>query len=294
MPQSMTGFGAGHGRGADVEVAVELRSINHKHLDLRCRVEPAVVGLADLVSERLRHALGRGHVDATVRCEVVGDAGSPACVDIDLARAWHRQLVDLAASLGVVADVGVAQIASLPGVLSLRQADLVLEDIAEPVEAALQVAIEALLEARRGEGRRLADDLIARVDTLADCAAAIAATASTIVDDQRIRLSKRVDDLLAKRDVEIDRGRLEAELVIFADRTDVTEELVRLDGHLVAFRAALTEEDQPGRRLGFLAQELLREINTIGSKSSRLEITEQVVAAKIEVERLREQIANLA
>lgn len=294
MPQSMTGFGAGQARANDLEVTVELRSVNHKHLDLRCRVEPDVVGLATVVTEQIRAAIGRGYVDATVRIERVGQGRSPAQVDIALAQTWHRQLVELAASLGVADDVGIAQIAALPGVISLRQTDLELDEVAAVVDSALDTALQALLETRRAEGARFVEDLNARLDALSACVEAIGAIAATVVDDQRERLSKRIEELLARRGVDVDRGRLEAELVLFADRTDVSEELARLGGHLQAFRLALGDEDQPGRRLGFLAQELLREVNTTGSKSSRLEITEQVVAAKIEVERLREQIANLA
>lgn len=290
MPTSMTGFGAGSASADGVDARVQLRSVNHRNLDVRFRLPTALASLQAPLTERLRAELERGHVDVQVEVQRADGVGPEVRVDVPLARAWQRSLAQLADALDLADPPKLELIVAQPGVATVVRPE---EDAAAGEAATLAAFEQALAElgaSRAAEGDRLAADLGARLDALDAGRLAIEALATSTLDEARERLRGRVTSLLG--DVRLDPARLETELVLIADRSDVTEELVRLAGHVVACRAALTEP-AAGRKLTFLSQELLREVNTIGSKCSALAITEHVVAAKVEIEKIREQVQNL-
>ncbi len=291
MPASMTGFGAGDAAVAGVVARVELRSVNHRSLDPRFRLPHALAHLQAGLTEQLREALGRGHVDVHVELRRDADARPEVRVDIALATAWQQSLAELAEALGQVEAPGLELIVAQPGVMTVSRPEEDVEAGEQATTAAFAAALAQLQASRDAEGERLARDLEARLAALDTLRLEVAALAAQVLPEARDRLRHRVGELLG--DATLDSARLETEIVLVADRSDVTEELVRLAGHLQACRATL-DEPAPGRKLSFLSQELLREVNTIGSKSNTLAITERVVAAKVEIEKIREQVQNLA
>ena len=293
MPQSMTGIGFGRASNEQWSATVELRSVNHRHLDLRFRLGPHGHALQPLLTKTIKAAIVRGHIDAHVA--IARQAGRPPRVELDLelASSLGEALRAVGAAIGDERPPSAVDVAAMPGVLELEQPDDHSDAVADVVTEAAAQAVAELLVARRAEGAHLASDLSDRLTGLRQLHGELAELAIELVPARRAQLQERLGEAMAALRLPVDEGRLEHELVMFADRTDLNEELVRLEGHLAAFGRTL-ESDQPGRKLGFLTQELLREINTIGSKSNSLQITEKVIAAKIEVERLREQVLNLA
>ncbi len=293
MPQSMTGIGIGRASDAGWRATVELRSVNHRHLDLRFRHGAHGSAVQQAISTAIKARLERGHI--AVRVDIERDQGNQpvARVDRPLAEAFKAAAEQLSDVVGGDTSVDVAWLAGLSGVVELEQPDEASEAIAALVGEAVAAAIDELLRVRRTEGDHLAADLIARTRRLQSLQAEIALLAADLVPARRLKLRERLSDVAAELGSQVDTGRLEQELVLYAERIDITEELVRLEGHLLAFVATL-QQDQPGRRLGFLVQELLREVNTIGSKANSLPVTEHVITAKVEIERLREQVLNLA
>lgn len=289
----MTGSGFGRASNEQWSASVELRSVNHRHLDLRFRLGPHGHALRSVLAAAIKAVVDRGHIEAHLAIERQTGRAPGVQIDLELATSLGAALRRIGAAIGDEQPPTAATVAAMPGVLELEQPDDHSEVVAEVVRQAATQAAAELLATRQSEGAHLAADLRLRVTQLQALRDDIAELAAAQVPIRRDQLRERLAEALAAMQLAVDDGRLEHELVLFADRTDVTEEVVRLAGHLAAFAAALDDE-LPGRKLGFLTQELLREINTIGSKSNTLAITERVIAAKIEVERLREQVLNLA
>lgn len=297
----MTGFGAGTARAAGLDVRVELRSVNHRGLDIRMRLPPAFADLQAELQADLRERVRRGHVDVAIDLRRAADAAPVVRVDVALGLAWRNAIGELAEALADAPgragqtnaeSAPLALVLTQPGVIEVVRPEDDAEIAADAIRVAWQAAVDALLASRAAEGARLVVDLRERIDAIDTARARIAELAALALDAARSRIRARIDELVG-HSVALDRGRIETEIVLIADRSDVTEELVRLAGHLVAFRQSCDDEDG-GRKLGFLVQELLRETNTIGSKCSDLAMTEQVVAIKVELEKVREQVSNLA
>lgn len=292
MPTSMTGHGCATFSADGVTITIELRSVNHRHLDVRFRPSTGVPTLEAELKARLRAKVERGHIDVRIHADA---SGSEDAVRLDLprARAYYRAGQRIGTDLGVDDRLTARDLLAMPGVLETAPAHTVLAARSEATVAAFDRAVDELLESRGKEGVRLQADLRARVAALQSIHAAITALSGGQLDARREQLRARVTDAVAAVGARLDEGRLEQELVHIADRSDVTEELVRLNAHLETFASTLTLNEPIGRKLGFVCQEILREINTTGSKSHLLAITEHVVAAKIEVEKCREQVLNL-
>lgn len=286
--RSMTGHGRGVAEAAGRRVTVEIRAVNHRFFDLKLRTGPLEPAVEERIGAQLRRRAERGSFVVTVRDEGVG-AAAGARVDVALAKSAWAALDELRRALGLTEPVPLELVAAQPGVLSLGEP----AGAPETVAAALETALDALVEMRRREGAALAEDLLARLGRLGTFAGEVAGLAAAAPDEARRRLGERLQRLLAGSGVSLDEARLAQEVAVLADRADVTEELVRLRSHL-GQAAALVAEDAPvGRRLDFLVQELGREINTIGSKSQSAEIARRVVDAKAELEKIREQVQNV-
>ena len=291
MPESMTGYGVGRATTAELDVSVELRSVNHRHLDLRVKLPSGLQALQSGVTAQLRAALDRGHVEARVHVTEDRQTSQRVQVDAALANELKSALEQLATETGLTPPENVKQLVNFPGVLRVESRELAADAVKPLLTEACAAAIEQLVEHRLSEGAVLAQDLTARVERLQQIHSQLQTLAPQVLAALRERLKARVEEALSA--TQLDPARFEQEMVILSDKSDITEELVRLAGHLGAAHAALSERC-PGKRLGFLAQEVLREFNTIGSKSNSLEVTEKVVAAKVELEKFREQVLNLA
>ncbi len=291
--KSMTGYGRG---GADREgcrAVVEIRSVNHRYLDIKLRGSTLDPAIEEQVLATVRDRVERGAVTVTLRVDSASSSGG-VTVDVAAARQVHGELVGLARALGLPDAIDLALVCAQPGVLVPREVPSDEETVAACVRDALAPALAALVDMRAAEGAALARDLAARTAHLRELVARVGEWASSAPDDSQRRLEERLGRLLQNGKVEIDPARLAQEVAILADRHDVTEELVRLASHFDQFEAALAGDDSSiGRRLGFLVQELGREFNTVASKSQSVDIAGAIVEAKAELEKMREQVQNI-
>jgi uncharacterized protein (TIGR00255 family) len=290
LPNSMTGFGAAEGPVAGGRLRVEIRTVNHRHFNLAPKLPGDLGGLEGELRERLRREFDRGHVAVQVRwTESPGRTGGVA-VDLDRARVVASRLRELQAALGLGGEVTLELVARQPDVLSTTSeaaGDVPWAEV-EPVVAMAAVECRAM---RAREGEALAVELRHRLDLLERAGEAVARRAPERLVRERDRLRVAVAELLDGRAA--DETRLAQEIAFQADRLDITEELVRFRAHLAAVREALAADRPAGKQLGFLAQELGREVNTMGAKANDAEIAQQVIAMKGELEKFREQLENL-
>jgi uncharacterized protein (TIGR00255 family) len=290
----MTGYGRGAAARGDRRVVVELRSVNHRFLDLKLRGVQLPPAVEDQVAGRIKARIARGSIAVAIRLEGEGGAGGMR-VDLDAARRAYRELERLATELDLDAAIGLAMVSQVPGVLVAADGERADDAAGELILAALDDALAALLAMRATEGATLARDLEGRRAALTTMIERLAGLAAAAPAEAERRLRERVGRLLAGAGagVAIDDARLAQEVAILADRLDVTEELVRARSHLVQLEGMLAAEGEVGRKLDFLVQELGREYNTIGSKAQSAEIARIVVDAKAELERMREQVQNV-
>jgi uncharacterized protein (TIGR00255 family) len=291
MLRSMTGFGAGRAQVGEEEVSVELRSVNHKFSEVKARLPREFTALEASLVKRVKERLARGAVDLTVRRVSASASGTAPTVDVALAREYLRAYRELAAQLQLPESVGLAQVAAQPGVLRLEERAVDLASAEEATRRALETALDALVEMRHQEGVALRADLEARLAQVATWVQEVEALSPRSVEAYRDRLAERVAEL--GRGAPVDPQRLAQEVLLFAERTDVAEEMTRLRSHLEQFRALLDSEEPAGRRMDFLVQEMHREVNTTGSKSQHPDISARVVSLKAELERVREQVQNV-
>ena len=291
---SMTGFGSGKAVLRRRAYRVEVKSVNHKSLSVRVSA-PGEFARAELAAKELvRVRLGRGAVEVTVKLETAG--GDPPEVRVDRAAAIElmRALQDLATHCGTGSPT-LDILLRYGNIIEVADRTLEPEEAERLLLQGLGQALDEVNAMRAAEGEALAADLLARLDSLGAMLDLVEKAAPAVLAAQEERLRQRFKQAETKLGLELDPARLAAELVVFSDRSDVTEEVVRARTHLERFRSALVEGgDEVGRRLDFLSQELLREYNTMGSKCRDVDIAAQVIEAKVELEKIREQAQNIA
>jgi len=285
----MTGFGAAEGKVAGGRLRIEIRTVNHRYFNPQLKLPYDLAGVEGELRERLRALLERGHVAVSARWVEQPEAQAAVMLDLDRAKQVVKALRELKKQLRLKGDPDLAFVARHPDVLTYS-GDGAVVTWADVQPVAERAAAE-VLAMREREGRALGADLSARLDALEAGANVIAARAPERVKNELARLQKQVAELAGA--VQIDPQRLAVEVALLADRVDIAEELVRFQTHLAAVRTALAGSAAVGKQLGFLAQELLREINTMGSKANDAAITQAVIAMKGELERFREQLENL-
>lgn len=293
MIRSMTGFGAGRAKVGDEEVAVELRSVNGKFCEVKARLPREYQALEVDIAKQIKARLTRGGVEVFVK-RLSGSARSAVQPRIDLALAheYAGLYEQLAKELSLPAEKpSVSALLAHEGVLLLEERETDLDLAGEAVRLALDDALAELEKMREREGKALAEDLLARATHLRDHAALVAQQAPKVIEAYKARLQARIQELSAG--VGVDPARLAQEVAIFADKSDVAEELTRLASHLDQFEKLCIGDEPAGRRMEFLVQEMGREVNTTGSKSQSAEIASTVVELKAELERIREQVANV-
>ncbi len=286
----MTGFGIGDAPLGDGRVTVELRALNHRFLDVRVRLPEELNDQSFFIEQLARESLARGRFDVGVRLE--GAALPPPLFSIERARALYRGLCQLRDELAPGTDLPITALTGMPDLVTTpTTADSV--GARASLKAAFDAALTRLDEMRLHEGEALTRELRTRLDSARRLRMTIAARGGEMLEGYRTRLRERLGRLLSESGVQLDPGRLEAEIVILADRSDVTEELVRLESHFEQFSRLLESGAPVGRRLDFLLQEIGRESNTIGAKSQDAPIAHLVVEMKAELERIREQVQNV-
>lgn len=288
--RSMTGYGRGEHVHGGYKFTVEVNSVNRKQSDITVNLPSGLDELEPRIRDEINTQVSRGRINVVVTFHR-SEAAEHVELDTALAKAYLRAIQKLQKELKLNGTLTLDAILRAPGVLKLAESILDADAVWPDVESALRKALDRLVKMREKEGKHLATDLIARLELLAAGVAAIRQAAPETVKRYRNQLHARIKD--AGLSVPLDDERLTKEVVFFADRCDITEELTRLDSHLQQFRASLKSAEPVGRTLDFLAQEMGREINTIGSKANAAEISQQVVKMKAELEKIREQVQNI-
>ena len=290
MPYSMTGFGAAEAAVAGRRLRVEIRTVNHRYFNLSAKLPSDLTLFEGELRERLRRDFDRGHLSVQARWTESLDAETGFAIDLDRARLVAARLREMQSALGLGGEVTVELVARQPEVLTFGSngAGEITWNEVEPVVAQAGAECRAM---RAREGEALTAELRHRLDLLERSAKEIAARAPERLTRERDRLRAAVAELLDGRSV--DEERLAQELAFLADKLDITEELVRFRAHVAAAREALALDKPVGKQLGFLAQELGREVNTMGAKAGDAEIAQLVIAMKGELEKFREQLENL-
>ena len=291
MVRSMTGFGRGAAQSDNYAIVIEMKAVNHRFLEISCRLPKQLLSLEDSLKKQLQQGISRGKLDVFVTLERGGIKNAAVKVDKELALAYYNALVEVASTCGLPQQIQLRDIASFNGVVALETAEDDEEEIAALLSAAAEEAVAQMLAMQEREGAALKEDLSSRLDLIEQRLQVIREAAPQVVAEQKARLEQRLAELLGA--VPVDEARLANELAVFADRVDITEELTRLSSHIDQFRLTLAGSEPAGRKLNFIQQEMLRETNTIGSKSSALSINSIVIEVKSELEKIREQIQNI-
>lgn len=290
MIRSMTGFGAGKGGAAGEVVEAEVRSVNHKFCEVKARLPREMSPLETELVRQVKDRLARGGIEFSLRRSSARGALAPR-VDAELAAAYAAAFEEVRARLGLSGQVSLSEVLAADGVVTLEERAVDLDSARTAGAEALAAALDALVAMREREGAALARDLESRLQVVEKIAARLAELSPDSVEAYRTRLHERVAEL--SRGLAPDPVRLATEVALFADRTDVTEELTRLASHVAQMRGLLASGEPAGRKMDFLVQEMHREANTVGSKSQSAEAAAAVVSLKAEIERMREQVQNV-
>lgn len=288
--RSMTGYGRALVEEDGREMTVEVRSVNHRFLDVSCRLPRSIGFLEDAVRKGVAARVARGHVDVFVNYVNRREDAREVRVDTVLAQAYRSTLEELGKAVGLTQSASLIDYARLPDVLTVSEKQEDQDALRALLQHALERALDQLCAMREMEGENMRADILSKMDAIASLQKQIASRAPLVVEEYREKLRARLCALLSG---ELDEARFATEVAIFADRAAIDEELVRLESHIAQIRAAAALQEPVGRKLDFLVQELNREVNTIGSKASDAQIAQHVVAAKGEIEKLREQVQNI-
>jgi uncharacterized protein (TIGR00255 family) len=292
MIQSMTGYGRAETSGGRLTIAVECKSLNHRHLDIVLKL-PRLLASLELDARRaVQGAVQRGRVEISATLATAEGAASQVGVSLGQAREYLAAAHRLAAAVDVTGGPSLEWLLGQPGVLERQEATaLSVEEGAALLSRSLAAALDDLVTRRQAEGKALAQELGRLREALAEQVDHVAGLLPRIGEGRAARLRQRIQALLG--DLPVDEGRIAMEVAVLAERADVTEEVARLRAHLHQFGVLLDEGGPVGRTMDFLLQEMHREVNTLGAKSDDLAIAQAVIAAKATVEKLREQVQNV-
>ncbi|MHB8156967.1 MAG: YicC/YloC family endoribonuclease [Desulfocucumaceae bacterium] len=291
MSKSMTGFGRGEAIGHGKKFTVELKSVNHRFVEVVLRMPKHIFSLEEKSRRCVLERVARGRVDGFVSVEQFTERIPTVKVDKALASSYYKAMGELLDELGIADSIRSEHIFNLPGVFSLAEPEENTLEWWPVLEQAIRAAVDGLIEMRESEGGRLKDDLLVRLGRIMKMTSEIESRSPLVVDEYRERLTLRLKDWLA--DSSLDMSRVMAEVTIYAEKSSISEEIVRLYSHLVQASESLGGTEPVGRKLDFIIQEMNREINTISSKSSDIQISSYVVEMKSELEKIREQVQNL-
>ena len=291
MVKSMTGYGRAEETVNGCTITVELRSVNNRYLDCNIRLPRLYLFAEEAMKSRIQNTISRGKVDVFVTIDASAADVSVVTVNQPLARGYYQALTQLRDMFSLEGEITPMALAKLPDVLTVSKAEEDLETVAADICQVLDQALAAYNDMRAVEGRRLAEDIAGRLVTIETAVGRVERQSPQTVSAYRERLEKKMREVLAS--TTIDEGRILTEAAIFADKVAVDEETVRLRSHVAQLRTMLQAQRPTGKDMDFLMQEFNRECNTIGSKCNDLAVTQDVVAMKAEVEKIREQVQNI-
>jgi len=291
MIKSMTGYGRVEAICDGRNIVVEAKSVNHRFLEIALRMPAALHPLEMEYKKKIGERFKRGRIDISIRLE--GDGAEPSKVNLNLeiARDYFDVLTRLKNEFNLQEPIGLKTFISFRDIFTPPVETQLNGDFLNSVEKTLQEALSMLVNMRQDEGIALFSDMQMRLQTIGETMGTIRSRAPQVVMEYQKRLSDRIKELSVG--FELDAARLAQEVAIMADRCDITEEIVRMQSHIGQFEALLQSDEAEGRKIDFLLQEMNREINTIGSKSNDVEIARQVIEAKSELGKLREQAQNI-
>ncbi len=291
MLSSMTGYGSAVYEDDERRVRCEARSVNHRYLDISIRLPRPYMALEERVRRVVSERVARGRIEIFVLVEEFSGKRRTMSLDTELLRNYMDAIQEARKIADLEGRLSVDTLVTLPDIIRVTEEEVDVETVWPSFEFALQSTLDKLVEMRRSEGERLASDISARIQWIDGALQQIAQRAPEVVQLYHERLQRRVAEW--QNDVSIDPDRIAAEVVLFAERADISEEIVRARSHVQEFLASCQSGSAVGRKLDFLLQELNREINTIGSKANDTEISNHVVAIKSEIEKVREQVQNV-
>lgn len=292
MLKSMTGYGKGEASNSGFRIKAELKSVNHRYLDITVKLPRYLIYLEESIKKLIKEKLGRGKVDVFINLDFESISSLEVKVDIPLAMSFKNALSDLKDQLQIEDNIRLGNILSIPDVIKTEKRDLDEASVWETLRSAVDSALSQLVVMRESEGQQLKLDMLEKLRTIEDITSEVKIRSPLVVEEYKRKLNERIASLLEEPTM-IDQDRLAMEVAIYADKSSIDEELIRMNSHIAQFRSIIEEDGAVGRKLDFLIQEFNREVNTIGSKSSDSIIVNKVVELKSEIEKIREQVQNI-
>ena len=292
MAISMTGFGRGEVKNDNYQFLVECKTINHRYCDINMRLTRKINFLEDKARKFIKDFVKRGRVDLYVKLDLIGSEDVNLKFDDNLADQYINILQTIRDKYTLADDISVMNVAKFPDIIKTEEKEEDEDEMWAMFKEALEIALNKLVDMRQQEGKKLEEDTLRRCDILSGYINEIERLSDTVVADYRDKLNTRIKELLENPN-EIDENRMAQEVAIYADKSSITEEIVRFNSHITQLKNTVVKDDSVGRKMDFLIQEMNREINTMGSKSSDINITNLVVEVKSELEKIREQIQNI-
>jgi uncharacterized protein (TIGR00255 family) len=291
MLKSMTGFGRCEIAAVDRKITVEMKAVNHRYCDISIKMPKKLSFFEAGIRNVLKQYIGRGKIDVYITYEDYTENNVCVKYNADLAREYYANFEKMSKEFGIENDIRVSALSRYPEVFTLEEQTIDEKELWALVEEAVKTAASKFVETRIAEGENLKQDIIAKLDGMLQLVAFIETRSPEIVSEYRNKLMAKVTELLG--DTKVEESILVTEVTVFADKICVDEETVRLKSHITNMKDALSESDNVGRKLDFIAQEMNREANTILSKASDLEVTNKAIDLKTEIEKVREQIQNI-
>lgn len=292
MIRSMTGYGKQSLNVDGREYQVEIKSVNHRYLDINIKMPKTLSYLEKTVKKEISEKIKRGKVDVFITYENNSKEGRNITINKELAELYIEQLKELAEEEKISSNIEVMEIAKFPDILTIK-ADEEDEKIKQEIIQVTTEATNKIVEMKAIEGEKIAQDLLQRINKIENKIMEISSKSTGLIEEYVVKLEKRIQEILKTE--EIDKSRIAQEVVIYADKCSIQEEITRLKSHIYQFRNLITnnQNEAIGKKLDFIIQEMNRETNTIGSKANNLEITNGVIDIKTEIEDIREQIQNI-
>lgn len=290
MIKSMTGYGKSTLSQNLRDYQIEIKSVNHRYLDINVRIPRSISYLEEDIKKEISNKVKRGKIDVFIIFDNNSDEGKNIQINTEIAKLYIDEFRKLAEKENLLSNIEVTEISKLPDVLTIKneQND---EIIKNEVLAVTKEAVNNLVSMRMTEGEKIAKDLLNRINYVESTTLEISELSTGLIEEYVVKLEARIKEVLKTED--IDKSRLAQEVVIYADKCSVEEEITRLKSHISQFRTLIQLKEPVGKKLDFLIQEMNRETNTIGSKANNLEITNKVIDLKTELENIREQIQNI-
>ncbi len=290
MIKSMTGYGKSSLCINSREYQIEIKAVNHKYIDVNIKLPRIISYLEDEVRKYIISKIKRGKIDITITFENYGKDGNNIKINTELAKFYIESLKKLAEEENLSTEINVTEITKMPDVLTIKN-DINEDEIKQELLQVLKEATDQLIEMRKKEGAKISVDILNKIDQIEIKTNEILQLSTGLIEEYVVKLEARIKDLL-KTD-ELDKARLMQEVVIYADKCSIEEEVTRLKSHISQLRNLINIDEPTGKKMDFLIQEMNRETNTIGSKSNNLDITNDVITIKTILEDIREQIQNI-